>query len=142
MDSRCSKYSMTVETRLDSHYANQVVSLGTIVELFGVAGTKLAMMLDGDAGFMRAFETLEFLAPAYQGDYVRVTAQLLSVGRTSRKRLYEAHVVARAHGVGTEPSHGEVLAEPLLIARAIGITVTPLEFQRTTPDEFRSQPEP
>jgi len=137
MDPRCAPYSVSVETRLDSHYANQVVSLGTIVELFGVAGTKLAMMLDGDAGFMRAFEGLEFIAPAYQGDYVRVSAQLLSVGRTSRKRLYEAHVVARAYGVGTEASHGEVLAEPLLIARAIGTTVTPIEFQRTTPDEFR-----
>ncbi len=79
-------YHATIETRVDSHYPNHVVSLGTIVELFGVAGGKLAMMLDGDAGFMRAFEEMEFVAPAYEGDYIRVTATLLSVGRTSRRR--------------------------------------------------------
>ena len=130
-------YEATIETRVDSHYANDVVSLGTITELFGMAGGKLSMMLDGDAGFMRAFESVEFLAPAYQGDYLRVTARLLSVGRTSRRRSYEAYVVARTHGVGTEPSHGEVLKEPILVARAIGTTVTPIELQRITPEAAR-----
>ncbi|MEZ5776482.1 MAG: hotdog domain-containing protein [Hyphomicrobiaceae bacterium] len=127
-------YEATIETRVDSHYANDVVSLGTILEMFGMAGGKLSMMLDGDGGFMRAFESVEFLAPAYQGDYLRVTARLLAVGRTSRRRSYEAYVVARSHGVGTAPSHGEVLKEPILVARAIGTTVTPLELQRITPE--------
>ena len=132
-----SQYVVTIETRVDSHYANQVVSLGVITELFGMAGGKLALMLDGDGGYMRAFENLEFLAPVYQGDYVRVTARLLSVGRTSRRRSYEAHVVARTHGIGTEPSHGQILDPPILAARAIGTTVTPREFQRLTPPELR-----
>jgi 3-aminobutyryl-CoA ammonia-lyase len=131
-------YEATIETRVDSHYPNQVVSLGTIMELFGMAGGKLAMMLDGDAGYMRAFDSVEFLAPAYQGDYLRVTARLLSVGRTSRRRSYEAYVVARAHGIGTEPSHGEILKHPILVARATGTTVTPLEHQRLTPAAARS----
>lgn len=131
-------YEATIETRVDSHYANQVVSLGIIMELFGMAGGKLSMMLDGDAGFMRAFDSVEFIHPVYEGDYLRVTARLLKVGRTSRRRSYEAYVVARTHGVGTEPSHGEVLEEPLLAARASGTTVTPLELQRITPDAFRS----
>lgn len=131
------RYEATIETRVDSHYANNVVSLGTITELFGMAGGKLSMMLDGDAGYMRAFESVEFLAPAYQGDYLRVTAKLLSVGRTSRRRSYEAYVVARTHGIGTEPSHGEVLKEPILVARAVGTTVTPLELQRITPEAAR-----
>jgi 3-aminobutyryl-CoA ammonia-lyase len=132
-------YRATIEARVDSHYANHVVSLGTIVELFGVAGGKLAMMLDGDAGFMRAFEAMEFVAPAYEGDYIRVTATLLSVGRTSRRRKYEAHVVARTYGIGSAPSHGEVFKEPILIAHAIGTTVTPLELQRLTPAAARRQ---
>jgi 3-aminobutyryl-CoA ammonia-lyase len=133
-------YEAMIETRVDSHYPNQVVSLGTIMELFGIAGGKLAMMLDGDAGYMRAFETVEFLAPAYQGDYLRVTARLLSVGRTSRRRSYEVYVVARTHGIGSAPSHGEILKEPILVARAIGTTVTPLELQRITPAAARSAP--
>jgi 3-aminobutyryl-CoA ammonia-lyase len=132
-DAETEDYEASIEVRVDSHYANQVVSLGTITELFGMAGGKLSMMYDGDAGFMRAFESLEFIAPAYQGDYVKVTARLLSVGRTSRKRRYEAYVVARTHGVGSSPSHGEILSPPLLIARAIGTAVTPLDLQRTTP---------
>ncbi len=132
-----SRYVSTIETRVDSHYANDVVSLGIITELFGMAGGKLSYMLDGDAGFMRVFENLEFIAPVYQGDYVRATVRLLAVGRSSRKRLYEAHVVARTHGVGTEPSHGEILDPPLLVARATGVTVTPQALQRITPAALR-----
>jgi 3-aminobutyryl-CoA ammonia-lyase len=132
-----SQYVATIETRVDSHYPNQVVSLGVITELFGMAGGKLAMMLDGDGGFMRAFESLEFLAPVYQGDYVRATARLLAVGRTSRKRAYEAHVVARSYGVGPHASSGRVLPEPILAARAIGVTVTPREYQWLTPPELK-----
>ena len=135
-----SPYVATIETRVDSHYANQVVSLGIITELLGMAGTKLAYMLDGDGGYMAKFESLEFLAPVYQGDFVRVTARLEAIGNTSRRRRYEAYVTARCHGIGTEPSHGGILAEPLLVAHAIGITVTPLALQRITPDAVRGRP--
>ena len=132
-----SGYVASIETRLDSHYPNQVISLGIITELFGMAGGKLSMMLDGDDGFMRAFEQLEFLAPAYQGDYVRATARLLSVGRTSRKRLYEAHVVARSFGIGPHVTSAEVLKEPILVARGIGTAVVLRDRQRLTPPELR-----
>lgn len=133
------KFVSTIETRVDSHYPDGVVSVGVITELFGMAGGKLSYMFDGDAGLARSYDSLEFLAPAYQGDYVRVRATMLSVGRTSRRRLYEAHVVARAHGIGGKPSHGEVLSAPILIARAIGTAVVPLDCQRLTPAEFRKR---
>lgn len=137
MDEDLSRYFAEIELRVDSHYADRVVSLGTIVELFGMAGTKLAYMLDGDGGLMRAFENVEFLAPVYHGDFVRATARLLAVGRTSRRRGYELHVVARTHGIGTSATCGEVLNPPILAARAIGTTVTPLERQRLTPTALR-----
>jgi len=124
--------SCFIETRVDSHYPDGVVSIGTIVELFGMAGGKLSYLYDGDAGLARAYENLEVVAAAYQGDYLRVTCTLLEVGRTSRRRLYEAHVVARQHGIGTLPSHGELLATPILVARAIGTVVVPLAAQRAT----------
>jgi 3-aminobutyryl-CoA ammonia-lyase len=132
-----SSYTATIEIRVDSHYPDGVVSLGTIVELFGMAGTKLAYLLDGHGGLMRAFDNVEFLAPVYQGDFVRVTARLLSVGRTSRRRSYEAHVVARCFGIGSKLSHGAVLEPPILVARATGTAVTPLDCQRTTPKALR-----
>ena len=131
-------YVASIETRLDSHYPDGVVSAGIITELFGMAGGKLSYMLDGDAGLMRAFENLEFLAPAYQGDYVRATARLIALGRSSRKRLYEAHVIARCHGIGTRPSHGEILKHPILIARATGTAVVPVDCQRLTPVSLRA----
>lgn len=139
MNADLTSYETSIELRVDSHYANGVVSLGTIVELFGMAGTKLAYMLDGDGGFMRAMDKVEFLAPAYEGDFLKVTARLLSVGRSSRHRHYECWCVARTFGVGTEPSHGEVLAEPILIARADGVAVTPLPLQRITPAALRGE---
>lgn len=120
----------SIETRVDSHYPDGVISLGIIMELFGMAGGKLSMMMDGDTGLARAYENVEFLAPAYQGDYVRVDCRLISVGRTSRKRSYEAWVVARQHGIGELPSHGEILAKPILVARATGTAVVPLAHQR------------
>jgi len=138
-DEDLSRYQATIETRVDSHYPDGVVSLGTITELFGMAGGKLAYLLDGDAGLMRAFDNVEFVAPAYQGDYLRVTARLLAVGRTSRRREYEAHVVARAHGIGNEPSHGAVLDPPLLVARATGVSVTALDKQRLTPAHLKGR---
>ncbi|MGE0715576.1 MAG: hotdog fold domain-containing protein [Alphaproteobacteria bacterium] len=136
-DGALDRFVAEIEVRVDSHYADGVVSLGTIVELFGMAGTKLAYMLDGDGGFMRAFDNVEFLAPVHHGDFVRVTARLLAVGRTSRRRSYEAHVVARTFGMGPERSHGALVDPPILAARATGTTVTPLDRQRLTPAEFR-----
>ena len=136
-DEDLSRYVSVVELRVDSHYTDRVVSLGTIVEMFGIAGTKLAYMIDGDGGLMRAFENVEFLAPVYHADYVRCTARLLAVGRTSRKRSYELHVTARTHGVGPSPTSGEILDPPILAARAIGYTVTPLDRQRLTPATWR-----
>ena len=83
-DSDLEKYVSVIETRVHSHYRDDVISLGTITELFGMAGGKLSYMFDGDAGLMRHFENVEFLAPALDGDYLRVTVKLLAVGRTSR----------------------------------------------------------
>ena len=120
----------SIETRVDSHYPDGVISMGIIMELFGMAGGKLSIMMDGDTGLARAYENVEFLAPAFQGDYLRVDCRLISVGRTSRKRSYEAWVVARQHGVGDLPSHGEILAKPILVARATGTVVVPLTHQR------------
>jgi len=134
------KYVSVIETRVHSHYRDDVVSLGDITELFGMAGGKLSYMLDGDAGLIRHFEQFEFLAAVYDGDYLRVTAKLLAVGNTSRKRLYEAHVVARTVGVGPLATSGQMLDPPILAARAIGITVTPLDCQWLTPPELKGKP--
>ena len=139
MNDALAPYVATIETRVDSHYTDGVVSLGTIMELFGVAGTKLAYMFDGDAGLMRAFSDVEFLGAVYHADYVRVEARLVGVGNTSRQRSYKAWVVARTFGVGPHPTSGVLLDPPLLVARASGTTVTPLDRQTGTPDAWRGR---
>ncbi|MDX8529203.1 hotdog domain-containing protein [Mesorhizobium sp. MSK_1335] len=131
------EYVSEITSRVESHYADGTISLGTIVELFGVAGGLLSYKFDGDAGVMRAFEDVQFLAPAYQGDYVRVTCRYLSIGNSSRRRSYEAHVVARTLGIGHAPTSGEVLKDPILIASATGTVVVRADLQRTTPAAFR-----
>lgn len=132
------QYVSEITSRVESHYLDGTVSLGTIVELFGVAGGLLSYKFDGDAGVICAFEEVQFLQPAYQGDYVRVTARYLSVGRTSRKREYEAHVIARTHGIGHAATSGDYLDTPILIARAVGTVVVRGDLQRRTPLQFRS----
>ena len=107
--------------------------MDTIVELSEMAGTKLALMLDGDAGFICALDDFELIASAYHGDFVRMTAKLVRIGHASRIRRHEAHVLARCHGVGKLTSHREVLETPLLVARPVGTAVTPLDLQRITP---------
>ena len=139
MEETIGNYTATIEVRVDSHYTDGVVSMGTIVELFGMAGTKLAYLFDGDAGLMRAFSEIEFLAPVYHADYVQVEARLVGVGNTSRRRAYDAHVTARTYGIDACPTAGVVLQPPLLIARAIGTSVTPLGRQRTTPQQWRGR---
>ncbi len=135
-----SPYVTSIETRVHSHYRDDVVSIGTIVELFGMVGGKLAYLFDGDAGLMAKFENMEFFAPVLDGDNLRVTARLTRVGNASRGRAYEAHVVARTTGIGPHASSGEVLKEPILVARATGIVVTPLDKQRLTPAHLKGKP--
>jgi 3-aminobutyryl-CoA ammonia-lyase len=115
-----SRYVSVVELRVDSHYTDGVVSLGTIVEMFGIAGTKLAYMIDGDGGLMRAFESVEFLAPVYHGDFVRATARAAGCGQDVAKTKLRA-ARHRAHPRGRTAAHsGEVLDPPILAARARG----------------------
>jgi 3-aminobutyryl-CoA ammonia-lyase len=131
------QYVSEITSRVESHYADGTISLGTIIELFGIVGGLLSYEFDGDAGVMRAFEDVQFLAPAYQGDYVRVTCRYLSVGTSSRRRRYEAHVIARTFGVGHAPTSGEVLQDPILIASATGTVIVRADLQRSTPAAFQ-----
>jgi len=127
-------FKVTLRARMsahDAHYAGELVDGARILALFGDAATELLIRLDADEGLFRAYETVEFVAPVFAGDYVEVTAQLLAVGNTSRKLGFEARkVIANARVPGLAPSAADVLAEPVLVARAVGTCVVPKELQR------------
>ena len=127
---------MITKTRLrvrmsghDAHYGGGLVDGARVLALFGDAATELLIRLDGDEGLFRAYDSVEFLAPVYAGDYLEVEAELVAQGRSSRKMRFEARKVIRPRG-DLSPSAAEVCGEPIVVARATGTCVTPVALQR------------
>ena len=81
----------------DAHYGGNLVDGAHMVHLFGDVATELLIMHDGDEGLFVAYDNIEFLAPVYAGDYIEATGEIVKVGNTSRKMVFEAKkvVVAR-----------------------------------------------
>jgi 3-keto-5-aminohexanoate cleavage enzyme len=115
----------------DAHYAGELVDGARMLALFGDLATELLIRLDGDEGLFRAYEVVEFLAPVFAGDYIEASAELVTVGNTSRKIRFEARkVIGNLRAPGLAASAAEVLGEPIVVARAVGTCVTPKEMQR------------
>ena len=111
-----------------AHYGGGLVDGAFVLKLFGDAATELLIRLDGDEGLFRAYSEVEFLSPVGSGDYLEVEAQLTRVGRTSREMRFEARkVIAPA---SDSASSARLLDPPLVVARATGTCVVPLERQR------------
>jgi 3-aminobutyryl-CoA ammonia-lyase len=114
----------------DAHYAGNLVDGARMLQLFGDVATELLIRHDGDEGLFRAYDNVEFLAPVYAGDYIEATGTITATGRTSRKMTFEARkVIAPADGA-EHPSAADVLDPPVLVCRASGTCVVPLECQR------------
>lgn len=126
---------VTIRLRMgahDAHYAGELVDGARMLALFGDVATELLIRLDGDEGLFRAYENVEFLAPVFSGDFIEATGELLKIGSTSRQIRFEAHkVIANIRERGMAPSAADVLAEPIVVCRAIGTCVTPKAMQRT-----------
>src|SRR5262249_7876625 len=117
----------------DAHYAGELVDGARMLGLFGDVATEMLIRLDGDEGLFRAYESVEFLAPVFAGDFIEATCELVAVGSTSRKMKFEARKVISnvpAWKLNTAPSAADVLAEPVVVCRAVGTCVTPKEMQR------------
>jgi 3-keto-5-aminohexanoate cleavage enzyme len=115
----------------DAHYAGELVDGARCLALFGDVATEICVQHDGDEGLFRAYESVEFLAPVRAGDVLEVFGELIDVGRTSRRMRFWAHkVIALARDPARAVSAAQVLAEPLLVCRAVGTCVVPSELQR------------
>lgn len=113
----------------DAHYGGNLVDGARVLGLFGDAATELLIQHDGDEGLFVAYDMVEFKAPVYAGDYLEVRARITRVGKSSRTMVFEAHKVIAAAPTTEQPSRAVPLAEPLLVVRATGTCVVPLEFQ-------------
>ncbi len=116
-------------SQLDAHYGGNLVDGARVLALFGDAATELCIRHDGDEGLLRAYESVEVLAPTHAGDYLEVEAELVQVGNTSRKMRFEARKLIRPRP-DVSDSAAEVLAEPIVVCRAVGTVVVPKEKQR------------
>ena len=117
----------------DGHYAGGLVDGARILQLFGDVATELLIRHDGDEGLFKAYESVEFLAPVFSGDYLEVEGTLVRVGRTSRTMEFVARKVIQPLTIengGKGVSSAEVLKEPLVVCKAKGTCVTPAHLQR------------
>ncbi len=116
-------------SQADAHYGGNLVDGAKMLQLFGDVATELLIRHDGDEGLFRAYNSVEFLAPVYAGDYIEAYGEIIEVGRTSRKMKFEAYKVITARPDINE-SAAEVLEKPILVCKASGTCVVPLEKQR------------
>ena len=97
--------------------------------LFGDVATELLIRNDGDEGLFVAYDKVEFLAPVHAGDYIEAEGEIVSVGNSSRKMVFEARkvIVPRPD---ISDSACDVLEEPIVVCRASGTCVVPKNKQR------------
>ncbi len=109
----------------DAHYGGNLVDGARVLSLFGDAATEILIRHDGDEGLFVAYDTVEFLAPVYAGDFIEAVGKLEKVGNTSRKITFQAYKVIEAGRDPDRPFAARVLEQPLLVARASGTCVVP-----------------
>ena len=116
----------------DAHYGGNLVDGARMLALFGDVATELCIQHDGDEGLFRAYDSVEFLAPVYAGDFIEAEGEITQVGKTSRKMRFEARKVIRPRA-DLSASAAEVVSPPVVVCRASGTCVVPLDKQRSPP---------
>jgi len=113
----------------DAHYGGNLVDGARMLQLFGDVATELLIRHDGDEGLFKAYDSVEFMAPVYAGDYIEAVGEIVKVGNTSRRMVFEARkvIVPRPE---INDSAADVLPEPIVVCRASGTCVTPKDKQR------------
>jgi len=114
----------------DAHYGGHLVDGARMLALFGDVATELLIRLDGDEGLFVAYDSVEFLAPVYAGDYIEATGRIVKTGNTSRRMEFEARKVIAARRDISE-SAADMLDSPIVVCRATGTCVTPRAKKRT-----------
>ncbi|KAB3534705.1 3-aminobutyryl-CoA ammonia lyase [Alkaliphilus pronyensis] len=113
----------------DAHYGGNLVDGAKMLQLFGDVATELLIRQDGDEGLFVAYESVEFKAPVYAGDYIEAEGEITKIGNSSRKMKFEARKVIIPRPDINE-SACDVLEEPIVVCSAVGTCVVPKEKQR------------
>ena len=113
----------------DAHYGGNLVDGARLLGLFGDVATELLIMNDGDEGLFVAYDSVEFTAPVFAGDFIEATGTITKVGGSSRKMTFEAKKIISPRA-DISPSAADVLEEPIVVCRASGTCVVPKANQR------------
>ncbi len=114
---------------LDAHYGGGLVDGARMLALFGDVATELLIRIDGDEGLFASYDSVQFVAPVYAGDYIEAQGRIVRVGKTSRRMEFEARkVIAARREIGE--SAADALDQPIVVCRATGTCVTPKAKQR------------
>lgn len=113
----------------DVHYGGGLVAGAKLMELFGDLATELCIRSDGDEGLFAGYDSVEFLAPLYAGDFVEVTGRITKRGNTSRAMAFEVLRYAKPRP-DVSDSAADLLDDPEVVARATGTCVVPQDRQR------------
>lgn len=113
----------------DAHYGGELVDGARMLGLFGDVATELLIINDGDEGLFKAYDSVEFLAPVHAGDFIEAKGEIVSVGNTSRKMVFEARKVITPR-TDINDSACDVLKEPIVVCRASGTCVVLKDRQR------------
>jgi 3-aminobutyryl-CoA ammonia-lyase len=108
----------------DAHYGGNLVDGARMLALFGDVATELLIRNDGDEGLFASYDSVEFLAPVYAGDYIEAEGRIVRFGKRSRGMTFEARKVIAARPERS-PSAADVLEPPLVVCRARGTCVAP-----------------
>jgi len=114
----------------DVHYTGGLVSGAWVLGLFGDVGTEISIRYNGDEGLLRAYKSVDLLAPIRAGDFIEVVGKIVKVGNTSRIMEFEARKVIALASIPEQPSAADVLQEPIMVAKATMVTVVPQDCQR------------
>jgi 3-aminobutyryl-CoA ammonia-lyase len=108
----------------DAHYGGNLVDGARMLALFGDVATELLIRSDGDEGLFASYDSVEFLAPVYAGDYIEAEGRIVRFGNRSRGMTFEARKVIAARPERS-PSAADVLEPPVIVCRARGTCVAP-----------------
>lgn len=113
----------------DAHYGGDLVDGARVLKLFGDIATELMIKLDGDEGLFKAYNSIEFKAPVYAGDFIEAYGEITEIGNTSIKMKFQAKKVITPRR-DISDSACDFLEEPVVVCEAEGVCVTPLNNQR------------
>ena len=113
----------------DAHYGGELVDGARMLQLFGDVATELLIRHDGDEGLFAGYESIEFKAPVFAGDFIEAVGEITKVGNTSRKMTFEARKVIVPR-TDLNDSAADALDVPVVVCRAVGTCVVPKDKQR------------